>query len=69
MWHYLVALHADRTPELTIARRVQHHADRIAAEALRQGHVADAIATLEAAGHLHILDSERDLYIALLTRW
>jgi conjugative relaxase-like TrwC/TraI family protein len=69
MWHYLVALHADRTPDLTIDRRVRHTADRAAAEALRDGQVADALAALEAAGHLHILDSERDLYIALLTRW
>jgi conjugative relaxase-like TrwC/TraI family protein len=69
MWHYLIALHADRTPELTVDRRVQHTADRAAGEALRDGQVADALAALEAAGHLHILDSERDLYIALLTRW
>jgi conjugative relaxase-like TrwC/TraI family protein len=69
MWHHLVALHADRTPGLTVDRRVQHTADRAAAEALRDGQVADALAALEAAGHLHILDSERDLYIALLTRW
>jgi conjugative relaxase-like TrwC/TraI family protein len=69
MWHYLVALHADRTPELTVDRRVQHTADREAAESLRQGQVAEALAALEAAGHLHILDSEPDLYVALLTRW
>jgi conjugative relaxase-like TrwC/TraI family protein len=69
MWHYLVALHPDRAPELTVDRRVQHTADRAAAESLRHGQVADALAALEAAGHLHILDSERDLYIALLTRW
>jgi hypothetical protein len=69
MWHYLVALHADRTPELAIDRRVQHTADRAAAEALRHGQVADALTDLEAAGHLRILESERDLYIALLTRW
>jgi hypothetical protein len=69
MWHYLVAIHAERTPELTVDRRVQHDADRAAAEALRHGQVADALATLEGAGHLHVVDSERDLYIALLTRW
>jgi conjugative relaxase-like TrwC/TraI family protein len=69
MWHYLVALHPDRTPELTIDRRVQHTADRAAAEALRHGQVADALAALEAAGHLRTLESERDLYVALLTRW
>jgi ATP-dependent exoDNAse (exonuclease V) alpha subunit len=69
MWHYLIALHADRTPELTADRRVRHTADRAAAEALRHGQVADALAALEAAGHLHIVDSERDLFIALLTRW
>ncbi len=34
MWHHLVALHTDRTPELTVDRRVQHDADRTAAEAL-----------------------------------
>src|SRR5919106_6315296 len=69
MWHYLVALHPDRTPELTIDRRVQHTADRAAAEALRHGQAADALAALEAAGHLRILESEHDLYVALLTRW
>ena len=69
MWHALIARHADRTPELTTNRRVQHHDDRAAAEALRQGQVADALAALEAAGHLHVVPSERDLYIALVTRW
>jgi hypothetical protein len=69
MWHALITRHADRTPELTTNRRVRHHDDRTAAEALRQGHVADALAALEAAGHLHIVPSERDLYIALVTRW
>jgi AAA domain len=69
MWHYLVAFHSDRTPELTANRRVQHTADRAAAEALRHGQVADALAALETAGHFHIIDSERDLYIAVLTRW
>jgi conjugative relaxase-like TrwC/TraI family protein len=69
MWHALIARHADRTPELTTNHRVEHHDDRTAAEALRHGQVADALAALEAAGHLHIVPSERDLYIALVTRW
>ncbi len=69
MWHALIARHADHTPGLTTNRRVQHHDDRTAAEALRHGQVAVALAALEAAGHLHVVPSERDLYIALVTRW
>jgi hypothetical protein len=69
MWHLLVARHPDRTPELVEGRRVQHLADVAAAEALRTGDIADALDALEAAGHLHILDDERQLYIALLDRW
>jgi conjugative relaxase-like TrwC/TraI family protein len=69
MWHALIDRHADRTPELAATRRIRHDDDRAAAEALRQGQVADALATLESAGHLHVVPSERDLYAALVTRW
>jgi AAA domain len=69
MWHLLVARHPDRTPELVEGRRVQHPGDQAAAEALRHGQIADALNALEAAGHLHVLDDQRQLYIALLERW
>jgi conjugative relaxase-like TrwC/TraI family protein len=68
-WHHLIDRHPDHTPELTTNRRVRHDADRAAAEALRQGQVADALATLEAVGHLHIVPTERHLYAVLVTRW
>jgi conjugative relaxase-like TrwC/TraI family protein len=69
MWHLLLAHHPDRTPELVASRRVRHFADRAAAEALRTGEIAVALDALEAAGHLHVLDDERQLYVALLDRW
>jgi hypothetical protein len=69
MWQLIVARHPDRTPELVEGRRVQHASDQVAADALRHGQIADALGALDAAGHLHVLDSERHLYIALLDRW
>jgi conjugative relaxase-like TrwC/TraI family protein len=69
MWHLLVTRHPARTPELTEGHRVRHAGDQAAADAIRQGQIAQALDTLDTAGHLHILDSERDLYVALLDRW
>src|SRR5690606_27339046 len=57
------------TPELTVGRRVRHAGDRQAAEALRDGNITEALDTLAAAGHLHLLAGERDLYAAMLARW
>lgn len=69
MWRLLTARSPDHTPELTIGQRVRHQADQAAAEALREGRVADALAALDAAGHLHVSRDERDLYASMLTRW
>jgi len=69
LWRVMTERFAHRTPELTSARRVRHAGDRRAADALRAGKVAAALAELEDAGHLQIVASERDLYAAMLTRW
>ena len=69
MWRTLTERSPEHTPQLTVGRRVRHEADRAAAEALRAGRAADALAALEAAGHLHVVSGERDLYVALLDRW
>ncbi len=57
------------TPELQTSHRVVNPHDRAAAEALREGRIADALAELEAAGHLHVVGDEVDLYLDLLERW
>jgi conjugative relaxase-like TrwC/TraI family protein len=57
------------TPELRTSHRVTNTHDRAAADALRDGRVADALAELEAAGHLHVVTDEIDLYLDLLDRW
>ncbi len=60
---------ADDTPELRTSHRVASPHDRAAADALREGRIADALAELEAAGHLHVVADEVDLYLDLLQRW
>lgn len=57
------------TPELRISHRVSDPNDRAAADAMREGRIADALAALQAAGHLHIVTDEIDLYLDLLQRW
>lgn len=69
LWRIITERHEQRTPELRESRRVRHAGDRAAAEALRKGRVDVALAELEAAGHLHIVDDDRDLYAHLLGRW
>ncbi len=59
----------DETPELRTSHRVVSPHDRAAADALREGRIADALAELEAAGHLHVVADEVDLYLDLLQRW
>jgi len=59
----------DHTPELAVSHRVTDPHDRAAADALRDGRIADALAALDAAGHLHVVDDELDLYLDLLARW
>lgn len=69
LWGAITRLHARRTPEIKTIRRVRNDDDRFAAEQLRQGDARTALATLEAAGHLHIAEDERDLYVQMLSRW
>lgn len=57
------------TPELRHTHRVRKPHDRRAAEAMRDGRIAEAFAALEAAGHLHIVAGEVDLYLDVLERW
>lgn len=57
------------TPELRQTHRVRNPYDHRAAEAMRDGRIADAFAALEAAGHLHVVAGEVDLYLDVLERW
>ncbi|HKC83786.1 MAG TPA: AAA family ATPase, partial [bacterium] len=59
----------DHTPELRTSHRVANLHDRAAADALREGRIGEALAALEAAGHLHVVADEVDLYLDLLERW
>ncbi len=58
-----------QTPELQTSHRVVDVHDRAAADALRDGRIAEALAELQAAGHLHVVSDEIDLYVDLLDRW
>ncbi len=69
LWRVITRRHAARTPELRHGRRVRDAYDSVAAEALRHGHAQAALDALRAAGHLHIVDDERHLYVELLCRW
>jgi conjugative relaxase-like TrwC/TraI family protein len=69
MFRVLCQRHPDHTPELTETHRLRDPHDRLAADALREGQVAKALDHLEAAGHLHIVDDEFQIYVELLTRW
>jgi conjugative relaxase-like TrwC/TraI family protein len=69
LWRVITQRHEARTPELEHGRRVRHFEDRMAAEHLRRGDARAALQALEAAGHLHIVEDERDLYVQLLSRW
>jgi len=57
------------TPELRRSHRVLDPHDRAAADALRDGRIANAQGALEAAGHLHVVTDEVELYLDLLERW
>ncbi|HVA42653.1 MAG TPA: MobF family relaxase [Acidimicrobiales bacterium] len=57
------------TPELRRSHRVLDPHDRAAADALREGRITDALGELEAAGHLHVVTDEVELYLDLLERW
>lgn len=68
MFRFLCELHPD-TPDLATSHRVTDASDRSAAVALREGRPDEALAILEAAGHLHVAGSEVDLYVGMLQRW
>ncbi|MGQ0744935.1 MAG: AAA family ATPase [Acidimicrobiales bacterium] len=69
MFGVLCADPGAHTPELQTSHRVVDAHDRAAADALREGNIAEALAQLDAAGHLHIVSDELDLYLDLLERW
>jgi conjugative relaxase-like TrwC/TraI family protein len=69
MFRVLCERHPTQTPELTVTHRVQNAHDRAAAQALRDGHVDDALEHLEAAGHLHIVGDDLTMYRDVLGRW
>ncbi len=68
MFRFLCELHPE-TPDLATSHRVTDASDRRAAVALREGRPDEALAILEAAGHLHVADSDVDLYVGMLQRW
>jgi conjugative relaxase-like TrwC/TraI family protein len=69
MFGVLCRAGADHTPELRTSHRVEDAADRDAADALRDGRIADALAALDAAGHLHVVADEVEVFLDLLDRW
>jgi conjugative relaxase-like TrwC/TraI family protein len=69
MFRVLCERHPALTPELSTTHRLQHPADRAAAEALRQGHIDEAFDHLAAAGHLHVVGDDLTMYRHVLGRW
>jgi conjugative relaxase-like TrwC/TraI family protein len=69
MFRVLCEKHPTLTPQLTISRRLQHPADRAAADHLREGRVTDALRVLHDAGHLHYAADDAALYAKLLDSW
>lgn len=69
MFRYLSESHPTETPELRTTHRMTDPADRAAAEALRDGRIADALDHLAQAGHLHVVDDDLSLYVGMLRRW
>lgn len=69
MFRYLCEHNPERTPTLEATHRLQHPSDVAAARALRDGDIEDALRLLDSAGHLHVVDSDVELYLAMLQRW
>lgn len=66
----VICEHHDRaTPELVTTHRLQDPNDRAAAEALREGHIDEALDQLQAAGHLHLVGDDLSMYRDVLARW
>jgi conjugative relaxase-like TrwC/TraI family protein len=69
MFRHLCVTHPNDTPELSTTHRVRSHADREAARLLRDGRPHEALAVLTDAGHLHVADTDVELYIGMLHNW
>ena len=69
MFRVLCERYPALTPELVENKRIQHPGDLAAVEALREGEIEQALAELEAAGHLHLAADDLQLYARLLGRW
>jgi conjugative relaxase-like TrwC/TraI family protein len=69
MFRVLCERHRRHAPELTATHRVRDPHDRAAAEALRAGHIDQALDHLAAAGHLHIVADDLAMYRQVLARW
>ena len=69
MFRHLCESHPTETPELVTTHRMTDPADRAAAEAMREGRIADALGLLSEAGHLYTVDDDLSLYVGMLRRW
>jgi hypothetical protein len=69
MFRHLCEAAPEATPELSQVHRVRHGADREAARLLRMGRSHQALALLAQAGHLHLAESDLELYVGMLQRW
>jgi hypothetical protein len=69
MFRQLCTIAAQDTPELAFTHRLTDPAERAAVDLLRQGHIAEALDALEAAGRLHVTDDGVALYVGMLQRW
>jgi conjugative relaxase-like TrwC/TraI family protein len=69
MFRVLCERHPTHTPQLTHTHRLKDPADLAAATYLREGKVEQALAALERAGHLHVVDDELQGYVQVLARW
>ena len=69
MFRVLCERHAVHTPELTTTHRLQNPHDRAAAQAMREGHIDEALDELAAAGHLHVVGDDLTMYREVLGRW
>jgi conjugative relaxase-like TrwC/TraI family protein len=69
MFRVLCERHPADTPTLAHTHRLQDSHDRAAAEYLRAGDVAAALAELDSAGHLHIVGDDVGAYTQVLARW
>ena len=69
MFRVLCERHERDTPELMTTHRLQDPRDRAAAQALREGRIDEAFDQLAAAGHLHVVADDLEMYREVLGRW